>query len=307
MSYKARSISEIKEAIITDIKNRPSLYDLNDSTKLNNPSNFSVWQGLIFVWAVAIHIFESLMSFAFTDLEIRKSQLHPNTLKNIANETLFFQYGDSLVVNSDETVYTVKNEFDEDVRVSKLHIDYAVYDETKRIVKYCSVSEESGIVLVKCAKNDINNEPTELTALEKSGVEAYWNEKKDAGQSLQILSQPADEIHYSAFIKVDGQKISNTGESQTTPGTYPVVNAIKTYFKELDFAGELTLLKLEDAIQNIDGVLNVKSNVLKAKPSGETLYIDILQTSLNSYFSIAGYCKEDSLNPLSSNITYLIG
>lgn len=307
MSYKARTISEIKEAIVNDIKARPSLYDIADPKKLNNPSNFSVWQGLIYVWAVAIHIFESLMSFAFSDLEIRKSQLHPNTLKNIANETLFFQYGDSLIINTDDTVYTVKNEADQDVRVSKLHIDYEIYNEAKRIVKYCSVSEESGIVLVKCAKNDINNEPTELTALEKSGVEAYWNEKKDAGQSIQILSQPADEIHFSALIKVNGQKISNTGESQTTPGIFPIIDAIKTYYKELDFAGELNLLSLEDAIQKVDGVLNVKSTVLKAKPTGETIYIDILQTLLNSYFSVAGYCKEDATNPLSTNITYTVG
>jgi len=192
------------------------------------------------------------------------------------------------------------------IRVSPLNVDYALYDETKRIVTSASVSSESGIVLIKAAKSDIDGNPIPLEVLELSGFTSYWNSKKSAGQSIQIVSQPGDEIHFAANIEIDGQKISATGESQTDIGVFPIIDAIKQYYKDLDFAGELTLLKLEDAIQSVDGVKNIKSTTFSAKPFGAGSYVDIFESTTNKYSSIAGYCIEDSANLLDATLNYII-
>ena len=64
-------------------------------------------------------------------------------------------------------------------------------------------------------------------------------------------------------------------------------------------------MKLIDAVQSADGVVNVYATDIQAKKDGGT-YADVLATSNQTYTSYAGYMIIDTGFPLSGTITYQV-
>ena len=285
----ARDIQTIIDEMITDIESRTDLYDATgmDPEKLTNPSNASIWYNLLGLFAAEAHILESEMETLENELESRKLEIPVGTPKWHADESKNFQYGDTLIVINGVPQYSTE-------------------DPLAKIVEVASATEQSGVVLIKAAKLDIDGNPEPLDALELSGFNQYWTKKRFAGTSISIISQPGDEMKIYGRIYVDGQKISDSGESQTDPGVYPVEDAIKDYFKNLDFNGKFRVLNLIDAIQEVDGVYNVVLTSCMVKAYTGSTYLNVMSASDQSYITVSGYLIEDSIDLLRDTLEYII-
>jgi len=277
---KARTPQEILNSLLN---RKATQTELN---VLNNPSNVSIWYNLLGIFSVEGFIMESLMEQQLKDINSRAKEIPVGTILWYAVETLNYQHGDSLIVENGIPTY-------------------AVIDETKQVVKQSACVLQSGTVIVKAGKIDnATGDTIPLSALELQGLQEYWLNKRFAGVPLLVVSEFPDIMKVSIDIKVDTQKIALTGESQTDTGVFPVIDAIKDYYKNIDFGGKFLEVELVDAIQSVAGVQNVIVKEIFAKQNVATNFVDVLQDSEHSYLSFAGYLKEDSANPLSSTLNY---
>ncbi|MEY2738671.1 MAG: hypothetical protein RL259_580 [Bacteroidota bacterium] len=289
MAFEARTTQEIINDFVSLIQADATIYDVNsdDETKLSNPSNASVWYNLAGLFGVEVGILESEFEDLVSDIEARKLEIPVGTLRWYADESLNYQFGDTLILVNGVP-------------------QYPIVDTTKQVVKLASATTQEGIVLIKAAKLNISNLPEKLSVSELSGLTDYWTNKRFAGTSLTIISQDGDELSVTARIEVDGQLISSTGESLTTPGTYPVEDAIRNYIAELDFNGRFKVMSLVDAIQSVAGVENVVVSQALALSFGSTLPVNITNATDRAYTAVAGYMIESTTTPFSTTLTYVV-
>lgn len=281
MAFTPRTVQEIIDEMLVDKASRPEL------NVLTNPSNVSTWYNLISLVATEVNILENEFEDVESDLETRSTEIPTGTPLWYQAESLEFQYGDTLIIQNGIPVY-------------------AVDDDTKKIVKVSSVTEQSGTLIIKVAAEDVSGNAIPLTAPEKAAFQQYWIKKRFAGTTITVISQDGDEMRVYARIEVDGQKITATGESQSTPGTYPVEDAIRDYIKELNFNGRYTVADMVNAIQVVDGVGNVVTTQVLAKQTGASTYVDVTLATDRAYIAVAGYLIEDTTIPFNSSLTYVI-
>jgi hypothetical protein len=279
----ARTIAEIKQEMI-DAKNADSNLD-----GLTSTSSTAVWNLFFFIVAASIAFFESLFDLFKEDIEQRATEIPTGTLQWYAAESLVFQNGDAL-----ELIDGV--------------VTYPIIDTDKQIVKLAAASESNGLVTIKAAKlNGTTAEP--LTAGEKTSFEGYWTDKRFAGTALQVISQNPDLLKALYRIKVNPSVIDpTTGESIAAPGTYPVEDAINAFLQEFqgeNFAGDMQVMKLTDAIQAVSGVRNAVANTIEAKPDGGA-FVDVLASDEETYQTTAGYMAVDPAFPLNTTLTYTV-
>jgi len=278
---EARPVQTILNDLLTE---KAAITELS---VLTNPSNVAIWYNLLGLFAIETNIMESLGVQMLADVNSRASEIPVGTLKWYSAETLTYQFGDSLTL-----------------------IDgipqYAVIDTTKRVVEQSAVTQQSGALVIKAGKTDLSGNTVPLSAAELSGLQQYWIEKRFAGVNLIVVSLNPDNIKAYVNIEIDGQILSLTGESLETPGTFPVIDAVKEYYKTVDFGGRMTVMELVDAIQSVSGVKNVVPTSILAKPDSGASFSEILDVSDQSYISLAGYLAEDATYPLSDTLTYYI-
>jgi hypothetical protein len=279
----ARTIAEIKQEMI-DAKNADA-----NLAGLTSTSSTAVWNLFFFIVAASIAFFESLFDLFKEDIEQRATEIPTGTLQWYAAESLVFQNGDAL-----ELIDGV--------------VTYPIIDTDKQIVKLAAASESNGLVTIKAAKlNGTTAEP--LTAGEKTSFEGYWTEKRFAGTALQVISQNPDLLKALYRIKVNPSVIDPaTGESIAAPGTYPVEDAINAFLQEFqgeNFAGDMQVMKLTDAIQAVSGVRNAVANTIEAKPDGGA-FVDVLASDEETYQTTAGYMAVDPAFPLNTTLTYTV-
>lgn len=284
----ARTIQEIYNVMVAE---KETLTELNalqpniDSsqtllTDLTSASRVAVWRLLFFVIAVCIWTNEKLFDEHILWIENRASQLIVGTTKWYQTITLEFQYGDSLVMVGD--VY-----------------QYPIITPANQIVKLASVNEVGGQVLVKVAKlSGLTRVP--LTVPELASLQTYLNKRKFAGVIVNAISRNADllKIHYKVYY--DPLVLTPTGELISTPGVFPVEDAINNYCVGLKFDGVFVTTDLTDKIQQSEGVINPVFQTAEVK-YGSNPYTVMGDT----YNPNAGYMAVDSAYPLSTTITYI--
>jgi len=287
-TFEAREAQEILNDMVTALQSNADLYDVDsdDDTKLNNPSNASIWYNLLGLFSVAANIVESEFEDLQDDIDARALEIPVGTERWHAAETLNYQYGDALVLDNGNPIYPI-------------------IDTTKRVVNLVGATEQEGIVLIKAAKLTAGV-PEALSALEKSGLEEYWINKRFAGTSLTVISQAGDELTVTARIEVDGQLIASTGESLLTAGVFPIEDAIKNYIATLDFNGRFKVMSLIDAIQSVSGVQNVVINECTALSFGSASAVIITNAVDKAYIAVAGYMKESTSTPFNTTLTYIV-
>lgn len=255
---------------------------------LTNPSNVSLWYNLFGAVAVQISEMEVLGDTLLEEINERALEIPVGTLLWYAAETLQYQHGDTLIITDGIP-------------------SYAIDDPIKKIVKVASATEQSGAILIKAAKLDVNDNPIPLSGAELSGLQGYWINKRFAGAFLSVLSQAGDDMKAYLRIEVDGSIIAATGESQTASGVYPVEDAIKEYYRLLEFNGRFTVTDLIDAIQSVDGVKNsVVATDIQAKETGTGSYVNVMATDAKDYNPISGYIIEDTAFLLRNTLTYIL-
>lgn len=278
----ARTIAEIKADMVTAKEADSTL------SGLTSTSSMSVWGAILYICAVGIKVIEDLFDVLKSDVESRREEIPVGVLKWYASESLVYQYGDSLVFENGR-------------------LDYTEIDENKYVVDLAAADIENGVILIKVAKITSGiAEP--LSASELTGFIQYWVEKRFAGESITVISQNPDLLKASYRITYNPELLSSSGESLLNPGTYPVEAAISAFlqtFQEDNFNGKMQVMKLTDAIQDVDGVKNTVATSIEAKPDGGT-YSDVLAIDDQTYTTRAGYMQIDPAFPLSSTLTYVL-
>jgi hypothetical protein len=284
----ARTIEEIYNALVEEKERLSSLNALqpaiDDSqtllTNLTTSSKVAIWRLLLWVVAFGIWTHEKVFDLHKQEIEARANELITGVPLWYRDQSLVFQYGDALVWNGKKYLYDP-------------------IDLNKRIIKRCSVIEAAGQVRIKVAKltSDV---PSPLSTEERTAFLEYIQKIKFAGTNVAIISEEADKIRVYYKIKRDPLVLASNGELISTPGTFPVNDAIESYIKNLPFDGVFSVTQLTDAVQKAVGVVDPVLISAEAK-YGSLAYQNIEMT----YESNAGHMAIDEDFPLEATITYV--
>lgn len=238
----ARSISEIKNSMTAEFmanKDVRDLYDLSENDTFNEVFSVVSLESILFgVVATIVWTLETLF-------DRHKEEVSQVIQKNIVASVgwyhdlaLKYQKGDKL-------------EYDESTNGFK----YAVEDKKKQIVKYAAV-RDAGRFVRMLVSGESNGLPVKLEDSDLAPFKEYMNRVKIAGVIIDISSYQPDTIRIAANCTVDPLVIDFQGR-KIVDGSYPVVDAIDNYLKNIDYGGVFNKNKLIDAIQNVQGVVDI--------------------------------------------------
>lgn len=187
-----------------------------------------------------------------------------------------FQYGHTLLLDS----ITRKYYYEED-------------DEDARIVTRVAVTSQNKRGIIKVAKAG----PAPLESAEKTALDSYIKKVQPTGANITLISQAADEIKMELTVYFD--PIVPQATVQTN-----VETAINDYLASLAFnvgkTGTFYISYLVDAIQAVEGVVDVTVENVEANQDGEASLLPVLR----KYVPIAGYLTVHPDHALADTITY---
>lgn len=265
----ARSIAEIKQtmtnAFMADGTVRER-YGLSENDTFDDSfSVVSIENILFYIVAACSHVLEVLFDQFKADVDDKISRAVVASVPwyyKIAKE---FQYGDALIFNEATQQY-----------------GYEQVSEKKRVVKYVAVRDRGSSVEI-LASGETGGQPTVLSDDVLTAFKQYLNRVKIAGVILSVRSLPADNISITATIRIDPLVIDRTG-TRIEDGSFVVENAVNAYLRNIIYGGTFNKTKLVDAIQNVEGVLDVELHACKYSTDGMT-YNDI---NGNNYTAVSG-------------------
>ena len=265
----ARSIAEIKQtmtnAFMADGTVRER-YGLSENDTFDDSfSVVSIENILFYIVAACSHVLEVLFDQFKADVDDKISRAVVASVPwyyKIAKE---FQYGDALVFNEATQQYVYEQE-----------------NEKKRLVKYVAVRDRGTSVEI-LASAEAGGQPAILSEDVLTAFKQYLNRVKIAGVILSVRSLPADSISITATIRIDPLVIDRTG-TRIEDGSFVVENAVNAYLRNIIYGGTFNKTKLVDAIQNVEGVLDVELHACKYSTDGMT-YNDI---NGNNYTAVSG-------------------
>lgn len=280
----SRTINEIYTQIITK---KDSLEDLDglgyagDDTELllqdlNSSSKVAVWRLWAYITAVTIYFHEKLWDLFKAEVE-EKLKAIPGTDAWLVNECKKFQNGDTLFFNSDGTY------------------GYATVKPEDQIIKRVAVTGNFGASVVKVATQDEEEgplralEPEELTAFQ-----GYLNLIQYAGSSVTAVSNDSDQLKFS--IEVFHNALVPLSTLQVN-----VQNAINGYLANLEFNGSFRVIKLVDAIQAVEGVLDVSVHSIQAKAADAADFVNVTRVyePNSGYFQVISDLNDTEVLKLS--------
>lgn len=278
----ARSITEIKAQILSNIAGNDDLQDLNST------SSVSIFGAFAFIVAMAHFTLEKLFDIHSSQVDTAIYENKPGTARWYRNMSLAFQFGFNLLTDDDQ--FNNVGFTTEQVEASK-------------IVKYCSVKEslESSRLIIKIAGESGEN-LIPLTATQITSFKYYMGEIAYAGVKLEIVNNPADKLQLIMRVYRNPLVIDENGNNIITGGK-TVEDAIKKYIKNLPFDGELVINDLIDYLRNVDGVINV--HIVSAQSSYKDLVTNLYKPFVGidvKTIPVAGYFEVENFN----NITYVV-
>lgn len=265
----ARSISEIKrtmtDAFMQDEAIREA-YDLPyDKTRFADCFSAVSLENLLFYIVAACHyVLESIFEKFTQDVEQKISRAVVASIPWYFDKAKAFQYGDDLVLNPRTFGY-----------------EYAKVDSSKQRVKYVAVRDR-GASIEMLVSDDKGGKPTPLSDDVLTAFKHYINAIKIAGVVINVRTRKADELSIAVKVVVDPLKINRQGVDIASSEKV-VEHAIENYLADIVYGGTFNKTKLVDAIQRVDGVLDVVLGVCKYKAGDE--YKEIAG---NNYTAVGG-------------------
>jgi len=238
----------------------------------------------IFFWIVATcaYTVELMVDLAVLALEALSRKSRFGTLPWYVNQSLLFQYGDSLVYQNGEYQYLANN-------------------QANQIIKRAAAQENGNTINVKVAKL-VANSPAPLSPGEKAAFEAYFERIKPAGSDVAVISDPPDELRIYLKAKYDPLVLDANGQLIGSPGTYPLEVAVNGYISNLNvsnFNGILELSDLVDAVQKAQAITNPYVTHASAR-YGTNPFVAFTER----YQANAGHLTIDPTTPLNITTTY---
>ncbi len=278
----ARSIDQIQTEIIQTKEQNQALAGLTSTSKT------SIWQLITYVVAYAIYTLEVLFDAHKAETDNAIALLKPHTKRWYRQKALDFQYGFDLIEDSDKYNNTV--------------VENEIIEQSK-IIKYAAVTEatDQSRVIIKIA-TETAGKLSPIEPQEKFAFDAYINEIKDAGVSVNTINFQPDKLYLNMKIFYDPLVLDAQGNSIISGGR-PVEDAILNYLKNLPFDGQLVLAHLVDALQKVEGVLiphleSAESSWIDGiiNNYGPAVPIDVRATPASGYFEVVNF----------NNISYVV-
>jgi len=285
----ARSIKEHYDLMIAEKNSFTNLnaYQPNiDSsqtllTDLKSTSKVARWRLMFWVVATCAYAVDVLLDLAILTMQAIAAKSRYGTLPWLISVAKEFQYGDALTQVNLEFVY-------------------ATIDTTKQIVAVAAAKEGAGIVNVKIARM-LSGALAPLTTAQVNAFKSYIALKKPAGIIVHTINDDPDELRLYLNVNFDPLVLSPTGELISTPGVYPVEDAVKDYLKNLDFDGKFELMHLINAVELKKDKGVVSAYVANATSRyGTNPFVAFTQ----SYYPNSGYMIIEAATPLNTTITY---
>lgn len=282
----ARTIAEIKKEMTDKFMSDSTLrnaYGISgDATWENTFSAVSIENILIYIVAVSFYTLELMFESFCADVDERIARNTVPTVRWYHTQAMAFQYGYSLIYDKQSQAFK-----------------YTITDTSKQIIKYCAVKDRGSSIQILVSGTSSDGLPSILSNDVLTAFKSYMNSVKIAGVILDIRSLPADNIRIAATVQVDPQVINADGK-RISDGIYPVYEAIDNYLRNIMYGGTFNKTKCVDAIQDVDGVLDVVFGTVEAKAASATEYT-ILQS--NNYTAVAGCFIS---NNLESTLSYVV-
>jgi hypothetical protein len=279
----ARTIQEIQTEILATKATQPELAILSSNSQV------SIWRLWVYVVAASIWTVEKIFDRLRLDIDAI------NAANVIGSEAWYverayeFQYGDIPVIVEGRLVYDTIN------------LD-------NRIIKRASIvrlGNENANAIVKVATiDDQTNELRALTQIEITAFNGYIRSLMFAGSFIGTRSLPADFLRL--YAKVYYNAIYPLPELQIR-----VANAVNEYIANVPYDGKFFLIKLIDAIQNVEGVSDVELINFNGRPDSQGSQ---WQPTQRIYITQSGYAKikddeypllDDSQNSLTGTLTFI--
>ncbi len=261
----ARPLQEITAELDTTKASYPVL------AGLSSPSATSIWGLLRFVVATCTQTMETLWDRFRADVDGVVARAPAGTPDWYAARALLFQQGDTLTI--------VDNV-----------IGYAAGNAGAKVIARAAAKEnkQTGKLLIKVAA--AGPTPGTLAALDSptlTQVKGYFDRLQFAGTKLEIVSRDADRLQLTGQVYYD--PLLNLPAVQLA-----VRAALAGYLATLDFAGQVYVAKLEDAIQAVPGVRDVLLSTAAARVGqvAPAVFARLYETA-------AGYIVEEDLPGLT--------
>ena len=251
----ARLIADIKTEIGNAYIAQPAIqtiYDIQDITLGFDAifSKVSFESMLFYAFAFAIWSFEMILDLFKTEIQARVDAAYIANSSWWHAQAMAFQKGIGLIMNPTTFIF-----------------GYATSDITKQIIKRVAVRQNvDGVCKVQLfVATETGSDITALTNDDKVLFEAYANTIKPAGVLIQVISGAGDIVDFSITVDYNPLVLDSTGKL-IIGSNYPVIDSISNFITKLndvDFGGNLNITKLMDAIQLVDGVVDVSVTEFK--------------------------------------------
>ena len=243
----ARTIAEIYDSlnVVKGTMAELGVYVNNDAQSVDTAkklvndvrtaSKVAVWRLWLWIVAVGSWVIENMQDVHEARINSIIAQDKPHTLRWYADESKKFQYGSVIEWLGD-------------------HFGYSVLNEDLRIVKYsAAVEDEIGGVTIKAMKAA----KAVLTTPELHALKAFWAKWKDAGVVLTFVSEPVNQLYFSATIYRDRTILNADNTLIADPAKNVVTDPANAYVGSVDFNGTVYMLELIQQIKNQPGIVNV--------------------------------------------------
>lgn len=258
-------------------------------SSLNNPSQTSIYQLFKGIVSQCINYFEQLVDTKKDETDAAVALAAPNTEAWLQNKILEFQYS-----ATNPQVLSLINYVP----------SYATVDTDLRIISRCAVKTDINKV-VKC-KVATGTTPTTLSAAQYSSLYGYIDSILNGGVSFDLINVTSDKLYIEADVYYDGQYISVIQDNVET--------AINDYLANLPFDGSVYITDIEDVIQSVAGVKDVKLISIRARQnatvfaSATKVYDLATGVNLRKWDTVAGYIVEETTGgeTFADKITYIV-
>lgn len=273
----ARTVEEIKKDMTAEFMKMEAVksrYGLDGSKSFADCFSMASLENIIFyVFAVAVWALEKLFDLHRADVDARIEQLEPHTLRWYVSKAKAYMQGQKLV--TDCYYYDTEGMTEQDIAAAK-------------VVKYAVATESNTVVYIKVAR-EVDGNPAALTAGQLEGLTSYMNEIKDAGVSVQLRNEPADQMRISLLIYYDPTLLiidANGNGSQN--GKDPVRETTKQVIENLPFNGMFRKSDLMAALQALPcvEVADIKSVKVKPRNGAEWQTVEGYDRPFSGYYSI---------------------
>lgn len=273
----ARTVEKIKKDMTAEFMKMEAVksrYGLDGSKSFADCFSMASLENIIFyVFAVAVWALEKLFDLHRADVDARIEQLEPHTLRWYVSKAKAYMQGLKLVTDCD--YYDTEGMTEQDIAAAK-------------VVKYAVATESNTVVYIKVAR-EVDGNPAALTAGQLEGLTSYMNEIKDAGVSVQLRNEPADQMRISLLIYYDPTLLiidANGNGSQN--GKDPVRETTKQVIENLPFNGMFRKSDLMAALQALPcvEVADIKSVKVKPRNGAEWQTVEGYDRPFSGYYSI---------------------